>query len=995
MADKYTFKLTSKTGITTTFKVRESTSDTDIEVAYITEQKDLNSNTITYAYNTLNQLTSITTNLGTKLLFKYEGGVITNAKYNDRDITYKYTDGYLTRVLVKKDDETSTPTSFYYTTNGQLIKIIDSNGKTMLYGYNSDMDLVSVTEPSLDGQVASITNYSLDRTNNIVSVTSPEGTVTRYGLNDNFSVTKLFDPSGDTITYTLDGNYNVLSQKVVYTDGATYTKDYIYDTKGNMLSTTDSKGVTESYTYNAYSNFLTLTDANGQTNTNTYYDKGNLKTSTTPKGETTTYTYNDYGDMTQVEYPDGKIETFNTNYENNQKTTTYRDDQLKVTTITTTDFHGNILSYQDGKGEITKYRYNLKNELVEVQDAANKTTTYTYDANSNLTSVTNDAGKKTSFKYNAQNAIEKETNAEEKVTTYKYNADGKLNEVVNATGDKIAYSTSTDTNTQIVKINGVNQYLTQADGLSTTATNHTLNNQKVTYTKSENELLQTVDISSPVNRSIIYTYKNEEDLASIQYGTDTISFTYDANGQTTALKLNGESIAGLTWNKNGSLESKTFQNDASILNKYYAGQLQTETLKTNSSTTWRTNEYEYDNNQQISKVTNDDGSVTYTYDVLNQLVEEQYSNGLTISYTYDTVGNRNSKTTLQNGSTTTTNYGYNDANQMKAVGGKAYTVSPNGNVTNDGVFQYVWNAFDQLTEVKSLTDATVASYRYDENGRRVYSKDNNGETYYRYNGLSNQVLFEEDASGAITKAYTYDASGHPLTMTNQGSTYYYLTNYRGDVLALTNTNGDIVAQYTYDAWGNILSQSGTMAAINPYRYAGYRYDEKTKLYYLMARYYNPDTGVFLSRDPVRGDTMTPISFNGYSYTNNNPVMNVDPSGKFIQFVYIAEYIYIGYRTYKTYKKIKVLVKSGLKFAETPAKHMANPARQVPASLLKQALKGKPYPDPRGSSANMYYTTIYINGKKYNLEVLYDKKTQTIFHFEYARKAMGPLKKIPK
>ncbi|WP_236249590.1 RHS repeat-associated core domain-containing protein [Lysinibacillus sphaericus] len=152
-------------------------------------------------------------------------------------------------------------------------------------------------------------------------------------------------------------------------------------------------------------------------------------------------------------------------------------------------------------------------------------------------------------------------------------------------------------------------------------------------------------------------------------------------------------------------------------------------------------------------------------------------------------------------------------------------------------------------------------------------------------------MFEEDASGAITKAYTYDASGHPLTMTNQGSTYYYLTNYRGDVLALTNTNGDIVAQYTYDAWGNILNQSGTMAAINPYRYAGYRYDEKTKFYYLMARYYNPDTGVFLSRDPVRGDTMTPISFNGYSYTNNNPVMNVDPSGKFIQFVYIAEYIY--------------------------------------------------------------------------------------------------------
>ncbi|UZN01396.1 hypothetical protein OL548_34020 (plasmid) [Lysinibacillus sp. MHQ-1] len=78
---------------------------------------------------------------------------------------------------------------------------------------------------------------------------------------------------------------------------------------------------------------------------------------------------------------------------------------------------------------------------------------------------------------------------------------------------KIAYTTSTDTNTQIVKVNGVNQFSTQVDGLSTTVTNHTLNNQKVTYTHSENELLQRVDINAPVNRSIMYTYKNEKDLA--------------------------------------------------------------------------------------------------------------------------------------------------------------------------------------------------------------------------------------------------------------------------------------------------------------------------------------------------------------------------------------------------------------------------------------------------------------------------------------------------
>ncbi|MER2008624.1 MAG: RHS repeat-associated core domain-containing protein [Psychrobacillus sp.] len=126
-------------------------------------------------------------------------------------------------------------------------------------------------------------------------------------------------------------------------------------------------------------------------------------------------------------------------------------------------------------------------------------------------------------------------------------------------------------------------------------------------------------------------------------------------------------------------------------------------------------------------------------------------------------------------------------------------------------------------------------------------------------------------------------------MTYDSVTYYYLTNYRGDVLALTDESGTIVAEYTYDALGNILTQEDldekakvNLAEENPYRYAGYRYDEETKLYYLMARYYNPDTGVFLSLDPVRGDTMNPITLNGYNYAKNNPVMFVDPDGEWAQ-----------------------------------------------------------------------------------------------------------------
>jgi len=96
--------------------------------------------------------------------------------------------------------------------------------------------------------------------------------------------------------------------------------------------------------------------------------------------------------------------------------------------------------------------------------------------------------------------------------------------------------------------------------------------------------------------------------------------------------------------------------------------------------------------------------------------------------------------------------------------------------------------------------------------------------------------------------------------------------------------GNIASSYQYDTWGNILSQSGDMAAENPYRYAGYQYDEETGLYYLIARYYHPTHGVFLSMDPDLGDSDDILTQNGYTYANNNPVMLVDPDGHYAQLI---------------------------------------------------------------------------------------------------------------
>ena len=87
---------------------------------------------------------------------------------------------------------------------------------------------------------------------------------------------------------------------------------------------------------------------------------------------------------------------------------------------------------------------------------------------------------------------------------------------------------------------------------------------------------------------------------------------------------------------------------------------------------------------------------------------------------------------------------------------------------------------------------------------------------------------------------------------------------------------------------------------------------------------------------------------------------------------------------------------GLNFSNRALEHMGEGGRQVPIQTLQDAIRyGEAMPDTRGSNATMYYTTMYKNGKMYNLEVLYDEISNTVYHFEYARKAMGNLPAIPK
>ena len=90
----------------------------------------------------------------------------------------------------------------------------------------------------------------------------------------------------------------------------------------------------------------------------------------------------------------------------------------------------------------------------------------------------------------------------------------------------------------------------------------------------------------------------------------------------------------------------------------------------------------------------------------------------------------------------------------------------------------------------------------------------------------------------------------------------------------------------YDAFGNLLNSTGSTP--NDMRYRGEQWDSDLGLYYLRARYYNPITGRFMSRDPYDGNTILPISLHKYLYASGNPVNRIDPRGRADLFEYSIE-----------------------------------------------------------------------------------------------------------
>ena len=113
----------------------------------------------------------------------------------------------------------------------------------------------------------------------------------------------------------------------------------------------------------------------------------------------------------------------------------------------------------------------------------------------------------------------------------------------------------------------------------------------------------------------------------------------------------------------------------------------------------------------------------------------------------------------------------------------------------------------------------------------------------------------------------YDTDNYvPTAKLVNGKRYGIVSDYIGRPIQAYDEHGTLVWQADYDIYGNLLNLKGDGLFV-PFRQLGQYEDEETGLYYNRFRYYDPNTGGYISQDPIGLEGNNPTLY-GYVYDNN-------------------------------------------------------------------------------------------------------------------------------
>ena len=753
----------------------------------------------------------------------------------------------------------------------RLVEKVDQHNESVRYGLD-EYGLISAIRYS-DGRVIK-EDYDPKKRTATVTVNNGDPRIETYDeLYRLVSVTNGCCAScGHQVKYRYEGdNPNPVA---VIDDGKKIVNRY--DQHHKLLSTAAPNGTVDEYKYTPEGQVSSYTNASGQTTFNEYNDCHRLVQITNARGDRYQFAYDLLGRNTERTDPEQQTETliYNT--------------------------FDQVTSHSDALGVEVQFAYNPQQQLSGVVEPSGQHTHYQYDQYLRPIGQRQTDGSGKGYQYNAQGDVETIKREDGSESAFSYNQHHHITQVIarQQTDD------STPDNPQYNQESVGYQYDIDGDLIQAHLGEHAV----VLGYDDEGRLINSTQHGIEVGRW--YQHKGGL-LAGIGLLDKQVNYHYDQADNVEVIQQGLQSIRQ-TFSPTGKLVQRDYPNRVQEIYVYDEADNLVQITATRTSTfeTLLSIDYCFNKKGLVTQKSFNNVPTVYQYDSADRLTQAGDE-----TFAYDSAGN------VFDGYS-----GYSSqGNQLNQNADYIFSYDGRGNLIKKAhkhqatITLYDYNLFDQLTSVTTVDIQdethylnTRLSFRYDAFNRRVQKSTevvNDGETiltteYYLYDQFNlvgildsnKQLIATITHSDEIDQPLSITTYGHePLPLTPAEKTYfdslseldqqtilssktervyYYHRDHLGSIIALSNHAGEIVEQFDYSAYGEVIRHSKTEETHNPFCYTGREFDTKD-LYYYRARYYDPQTKRFLSKDPigfVSGDT------NLYRYVENNPVNFVDPLG---------------------------------------------------------------------------------------------------------------------
>lgn len=886
-----------------------------------TKMIEPNGNVTSYEYDPLYHITKMTDPAGYVTRYEYDknGNIATVIDALEGETRFVY-DALNRRKFLY--DALNHETEFCYDPLDRVIHTFTPRRAVTSYEYDRVGNLKRTIDP-----LGAITGIKYDLVHNRTSLTDPNGYITTYIYDDLNRLVSEIDP----LNHSVQTGYDKVGNTTAITDANGNLNTFEYNANYWLTRSTNALSKSTVFAYDPEGSQLSLTDELGRLSLTAYDLLGRATATTDQLGSTTRYQYDANGNQVAVADANGNI----SRYEYDIRNLLVKEiDPLGNATIYEYDGLKRLIRMIDANGKATTYAYDAASQLIAVADAKGQIYEYSYDTAGNQAMIVDSNHIATRFDYNLRNELVKEINPLTRTWAYHYDPagnmimkeDGKLqairydydpaNRLVRTNypdGKAVVYEYDSNGNqTRMLDWNGVFSETYDALNRRTATTDY--KGRQLSYTYDDASNLNS--LIYPDGKRVTYNYNARYQLETMTDPAGLVTrYTYDPVGLLTSQIRPNNTRTDLAYDQANRLTHLSNTGPDEVVVAGFDFTLdpignRVKLVETRSGATPVTYDFGYDDIYQLIKVTSDHGQAT--------------------EYGYDSAGNRTQvqgalKPTPSLSTTTSISvtYDYDDLNAMLRADDAIFSYDANGNRTRaiqplastkyaatdlNGVLisEYFFDIENRLVtarETISYTKRTAgkivptaavvmkADYSYDGMGRRVaklvQEYNLSGKVLeallreYVYNGLD-VVAEYEYVNGALAPDvnHYYYGNGEKVAMeklSQRGPArkYWYAYDALNSTAALLDQNGLVVAEYHHDEFGRLILGD---SLINRYLFTGQEYDPETGLIHFFARYYDSETGVWLSQDVERGDKMSPATLHRYMYVSNNPVNLTDPLG---------------------------------------------------------------------------------------------------------------------